>query len=151
MIHSLRRTQTLAVSIDQAWEFFSDPDNLCRITPQWLCFKVVGEVRKPAYPGQILTYTIRPFPGLSLRWVTELTHVQPPHYFVDEQRMGPYRFWHHQHHFQETGDGLAMHDIVHYALPLGPLGDVVHALYVRKRLEHIFDYRKRALARIFGQ
>ncbi len=149
MLHFLTRTQTLPISLAEAWAFFSNPANLCRITPTWLDFRLTCPPPAPMYAGQILTYTIRPLPGLRLRWVTEITHVREPRFFVDEQRMGPYRFWHHQHLFRETLQGVEMTDLVHYALPLGLLGDVAHALWARNRLIAIFDFRRRLLDDLF--
>ncbi|GAB6058753.1 SRPBCC family protein [Desulfonatronum parangueonense] len=150
MLHCLTQTQTLPLSLDQAWEFFSDPANLSRITPGWLAFTLTCSPHTAMYAGQILTYSIRPIPLLRLRWVTEITHVRKPYFFVDEQRIGPYRFWHHQHHFQETDTGLLMTDQVHYALPFGPLGDLVHALWVRNRLQAIFSHRRTVLSGLLG-
>lgn len=150
MLHCLTQIQTLPLSLDQAWDFFSDPANLSRITPDWLAFTLTCAPPSSMYAGQILTYTIRPVPLLRLRWTTEITHVREPYFFVDEQRLGPYRFWHHQHHFQETGNGLRMTDQVHYALPFGPLGELAHKLWVRKRLQAIFSHRRTVLSAIFG-
>ena len=150
MLHCLTQTQTLPLSLDRAWEFFSNPANLSRITPDWLAFTLTCAAPASMYAGQVLTYTIRPMPLLRLRWVTEITHVREPYFFVDEQRIGPYRFWHHQHHFQETDSGLLITDQVHYALPFGPLGDLAHALWVGKRLQEIFSYRRSVLSGMFG-
>lgn len=149
MLHSLQRAQFLPISVEEAWAFFSSPCNLSTITPDWLRFTMTCEAPQQMYAGQILTYSIRPFPFFSLGWVTEITHVREPEFFVDEQRLGPYAFWHHAHHFQEADGGVLMDDIVHYSLPLGPLGDVVHALYVRRRLGEIFDYRRTTLEELF--
>jgi ligand-binding SRPBCC domain-containing protein len=149
-LHTFHKIQRLAISPGQAWRFFSDPRNLCEITPDWLAFKMTCPVDDAMYPGQILTYTIQPVPGVRLNWTTEITHVQEPVYFVDEQRFGPYRFWHHQHHFQKSGRSVEVTDLVHYALPLGPLGEAVHALLIRARLKDIFDYREEALRRRFS-
>ncbi|GAB6178246.1 SRPBCC family protein [Desulfobaculum senezii] len=149
MLHTLVRNQMLPVSLGEAWLYFSNPANLCRITPSWLCFDMTCREPDPMYPGQILTYSIRPFPGVSMRWVTEITHVREPHYFVDEQRLGPYRFWHHQHIFEKKNGGVHMRDIVNYALPLGWLGDAVNSLIVRPRLRAIFAFRKETLANLF--
>lgn len=151
MLHTLARTQVLPVSLKKAWEFFSDPCNLSEITPEWLGFRVTCERPDHMYAGQILTYTIQALPGLRMSWVTEITHVREPHFFVDEQRLGPYAFWHHQHRFEEVPGGVRMEDVVNYALPLGPFGDMVHWLFVEKRLEGIFDFRARTLARKFQQ
>lgn len=153
-MNRLHREQQLPLSLEAAWDFFSSPDNLCRITPRWLCFEVCDGPCEPMYAGQILRYRIRPFPQplswLQVGWVTEITHVREPFFFVDEQRLGPYRFWHHQHHFSETPQGVLMRDVVHYALPMGPLGSLLDALWVRRRLEEIFDYRFRTLQGMFG-
>jgi len=149
VLHTLKRSQTLPVNLETAWQFFSDPCNLCDITPAWLCFRLTCDKPGPMYAGQILTYKIQALPGISLSWVTEITHVDEPRFFVDEQRMGPYAFWHHQHRFTEVEDGVLMEDEVNYSLPLGPAGDLMHRLYVAKRLQEIFDFRAQTLERIF--
>lgn len=149
MHHVLIRNQWLPLSQEQAWDFFSNPANLCRITPAWLDFRMTCPPPGAMYAGQILTYSIRPLPGLRLGWVTEITHVRQPEFFVDEQRLGPYRFWHHQHLFRKTSNGVEMTDVVHYALPLGPLGEMVHALWARRRLRAIFDHRRETLSAMF--
>ena len=149
MLHTLNRTQFLPLSLGAAWEFFSDPGNLCRITPDWLCFRITRQNPEPMYAGQILTYTIQPLRGLQTAWVTEITHVQKPRFFVDEQRLGPYTFWHHQHRFQEEGGGVRMEDLVNYVLPLGLFGEAIHRLVVKRRLEAIFDYRYQVLEKMF--
>jgi ligand-binding SRPBCC domain-containing protein len=149
MVQLLKRTQFLPIGLGEAWSFFSDPANLSSITPDWLSFTMTCEAAPQMYAGQILSYTIRPFPLCSLSWLTEITHVDEPHFFVDEQRMGPYAFWHHAHHFRQSDGGVLMDDIVHYKLPFGPLGGLVHALYVRKQLQEIFDYRKHTLEKLF--
>lgn len=141
----LERTQTLGITLDQAWEFFSDPANLARITPEWLHFTVCCEVERPMYAGQILEYTVRPLPYVRVRWLTEITHVHAPHFFVDEQRLGPYKFWHHQHRFKVTDAGVQMQDIVHYRLAGWVVGDLLERTIVRPRLEAIFDHRAAAL------
>ena len=81
-------------------------------------------------PGMIISYRIHPIFRLRLSWVTEITHVQEPHSFVDEQRFGPYKFWHHQHRFREVPGGVEIRDIVNYALPFGPLGRIAHSTVV---------------------
>jgi ligand-binding SRPBCC domain-containing protein len=145
----LQREQLLPLSLPEAWDFFSDPANLCAITPEWLCFEVCSGADCSMHAGQILTYRVRPFPGLSMTWVTEITHVREPYFFVDEQRLGPYRFWHHQHHFEERDGGTLMRDIVHYILPLGIVGQLVAGNYVQRRLKDIFEYRASTLRKMF--
>lgn len=146
----LREVQRLPISLPEAWSFFSDPRNLPRITPPSLGLEPTTGLPERMYPGMIVTYNVRPIPWVSVGWVTEITHVREPVLFVDEQRFGPYRFWHHEHHFREVEGGVEMEDIVHYALPLGTIGRVVGGPLVRRRLEQIFSFRRRFLVREFG-
>lgn len=96
----------------------------------------------------IISYRITPMASMSALWISEITHVEAPVYFVDEQRLGPFRFWHHQHLFKEVGRNVEMQDLVNYAMPLGPIGEMVHAVSVRKKVEAIFDFRQKALGQI---
>ena len=147
---ALREVQRLPISLPEAWSFFSDPRNLPRITPPSLGLEVTSDLPGVMYPGMIITYHVRLIPWVSVGWVTEITHVREPVLFVDEQRFGPYRFWHHEHHFREVEGGVEMQDIVHYALPFGTIGRVFGGPLVRRRLEQIFSFRRRFLAREFG-
>lgn len=140
---------TIAAPLEDVWSFFADPHNLTRITPPSLNLRVPPELPHTVYPGMIVTYTVRPFAGYRATWVTEITHVTERTLFVDEQRFGPYRFWHHQHHLLETDDGIEVRDIVHYALPLGPFGRLANAVMIRARLREIFNYRVDAIKRVF--
>jgi ligand-binding SRPBCC domain-containing protein len=149
-LYCLHRTQHLPIQISEAWSFFSDPRNLAIITPSWLDFKMTCEAPEKIYAGLIVTYRIRPFLRVPVTWITEITHVRAPHFFVDEQRFGPYRFWHHQHVFREADGGVEMEDLVHYALPYGALGTVINELLVQARLNEIFDFRRQTLARTFS-
>jgi ligand-binding SRPBCC domain-containing protein len=106
-------------------------------------------LQEEMYEGQLISYKVRPILNVPLRWVTEITHVREPYYFVDEQRFGPYSFWHHQHVFEENSKGVFMKDIVTYGIPLGPLGRLANTIYVRKQLEGIFNYRVEAINKIF--
>jgi len=146
----VKEVQRLPISLPEAWRFFSDPRNLPRITPPSLGLEVTSDFPGEMYPGMILTYRVRPIPWVPVGWVTEITHVREPFLFVDEQRFGPYRFWHHEHHFREVPGGVEMEDIVHYALPFGTIGKVFGGPLVRRRLEQIFAFRRRFLAREFG-
>ncbi|WP_224981571.1 SRPBCC family protein [Geomonas agri] len=148
-MYLLKQEQLLPMSLQQAWEFFVHPGNLPRITPPDLGFKITGALPEKMHAGMIVTYTVTPFLGLAVNWVTEITHLQEPHFFVDEQRFGPYRMWHHQHIFTETPQGTLMTDLVHYVLPLGILGRVAAPL-VTRRVRAIFEYRREALARELG-
>ena len=141
----------LPIGLAEAWEFFSDPRNLERITPPSLGIEITSDLPPRMHPGMIVCYTVRPLLGIPVRWVTEITHVREPHLFVDEQRFGPYRFWHHQHHFREVEGGVETSDLVHYALPLGPLGRLLGGGIVRRQLGEIFAFRKRFLEETFGR
>lgn len=146
---TLQRTQLLPMPIEAAWEFFSDPGNLPEITPPDLGFRIVSPVPQRMYAGMLVSYTVTPFGGFSVDWITEITHVREPEFFVDEQRFGPYRLWHHQHLFRTVAQGTEMTDLVHYLLPFSPFGQLA-AGFVRRRLERIFDFRRETLIRRFG-
>lgn len=149
-VYSLKTVQTIPISLDQAWEFFSSPANLSVITPKKLKFKILSKHHgEKMYAGQIIEYTVRPLLGIPLYWMTEITHVKRMEYFVDEQRFGPYSFWHHQHHFKEVEGGVEMTDIVHYKLPLYFLGSLANTILVKNQLRQIFDYRHKAVEDIF--
>ncbi len=142
--------QELAISMEQAWTFLSDPKNLKRITPDYMGFDIISGAERKMFPGQIIQYHLTPILGIPFRWVTEITHVQEGEFFVDEQRFGPYTFWHHKHFINKTENGVVMEDIVDYKLPLGPLGWLAHVLFVRAKVKQIFDYREKALNEIFN-
>lgn len=142
-VYSLKKVQLLPITIEQAWEFFSSPANLKKITPPELGFNIISKYNgNTMYAGQVIEYTVKPVLGIPLYWMTEITHVEHMKYFVDEQRYGPYALWHHQHHFKEIGGGVEMTDIVHYKIPFWFLGDIANTLFVKKQLQKIFDYRE---------
>jgi ligand-binding SRPBCC domain-containing protein len=150
LLERLERVQTLPATLAESWAFYGRPENLARITPPWLDFRLVWPpAPEPLHTGMIIRYTIRPLLGIPLSWVTEITHCREPLLFVDEQRFGPYRFWHHQHHFREVPGGVEVRDLVHYRLPFGPLGEIASGL-VRRKLAAIFDYRREAAREVFG-
>ncbi len=149
-IFKFLRKQVLPLTIDEAWNFFSKPNNLLQITPPSLGFTITSDVPPKIYQGMIVTYTVTPIFNYPVEWVTEITHVDEPRFFVDEQRFGPYKFWHHQHLFNEIQDGVEMTDLIHYALPLGPIGRIVNRLFVLKQLNEIFDFRRKYLQDKFG-
>jgi ligand-binding SRPBCC domain-containing protein len=150
-LYKLQAKQLLPISVSEAWNFFSDASNLPRITPPSLGFVVTSELPPRMYPGMIATYTVTPFPGARVGWVTEITHVVEGVMFVDEQRFGPYRFWHHQHHFAEVPGGVEVRDVVHYALPLQPVSSLVRRWMVEPRLRAIFEFRRTTLEELFGR
>jgi len=148
-LHRLKRTQVLPISLDEAWSFFSDPRNLARITPAELGFRITSELPERMYEGLFISYQIAPVLSIPMLWVTEITHIEDRVMFVDEQRMGPYRLWHHEHWFRAVPGGTEMRDFVHYAMPFGAAGEVAHALLVGRQVRGIFDYRQRILDRRF--
>ncbi len=150
-MYQLKRTQIVKTDIDTCWKFFSSPANLAKITPKYMGFDVLTSVPKEMYEGLMIAYTVKPLLGISMNWVTEITHVKDRNYFVDEQRKGPYKIWHHEHHFKVIDGGVEMTDIVSYELPMGVLGRLAHPILVRKKLEEIFDYRNKVIEEIFGK
>jgi ligand-binding SRPBCC domain-containing protein len=149
-LHRLEARQVIPVPREEAWAFFSDPANLAVMTPPDLGLVPTCDVPPRMHPGLIVTYAVAGLPGLKFNWVTEITHVDEGSIFVDEQRSGPYRFWHHQHHFADAPGGTEVRDLVHYALPFGLLGDTFGYPIVRKRLHGIFAFRRKVLAERFG-
>ncbi len=150
-IHVLRLTQVIPASVGECWAFFSDPRNLAKITPPSLDFQVLSELPPAIYPGMVIEYRVRPLLGIPVRWLTEITHVAAPHRFVDEQRVGPYAVWHHEHFFTALDGGRTeIRDLVHYVLPFGWLGEIVHPFIVAPQLEKIFAFREKAVAARFG-
>ena len=150
-IYTLKSKQKLPITLEQAWDFFSDPMNLNTITPDDMGFKTLSGADRKMYPGQVIQYIVTPLLGIPMKWVTEITHVIDKEYFVDEQRFGPYALWHHKHFFKEIPGGVEMEDIVDYKLPLGVLGQLMHPVLVRPRLEQIFAYRTQKLVELFGE
>ena len=150
--YSLKTVQTIPVSLDDAWDFFSSPKNLKEITPDNLGFTILSKYHgDKMYQGQIIEYKVSPVLGIPIYWMTEITHVDDKKYFVDEQRFGPYSLWHHQHHFKAVPGGVEMTDIVHYKLPFWILGDIANTFFVNNQLKGIFDYRFKKVAVMFGQ
>jgi len=149
-IHTVKYEQFVPVDLATAWDFFSSPKNLAKITPQHMGFQITNkyEVGK-MYPGMLITYKVSPLLGIKLDWCTEITHVKDQVYFVDEQRFGPYAMWHHQHHFEAVVGGVMMTDIVDYAIPFGLLGSLVNKLLVKKAVIEIFEFRKQKIAELF--
>jgi len=151
-VYSLKSVQTIPASVEALWNFFSDPEKLPVITPPNLGFKIISQHHGDhLYAGQIIEYIVKPVLGIPLYWMTEITHVENHRYFVDEQRHGPYSFWHHQHFFTVVKDGVEMTDIVHYKAPFGFIGNWANALLVEKSLREIFTYRYEKIEEVFGK
>jgi ligand-binding SRPBCC domain-containing protein len=153
MLQVIKTKQLIKSDIDTVWNFISSPSNLAIITPESMRFDIIGDKDDTLkmYEGQIIEYFVSPFSGIRMHWVTEITHVKDKEYFVDEQRFGPYSFWHHKHFLKEVSGGVEMTDIVHYKAPLGFLGRIANALFIKNKLKTIFDYRYNKLEEIFNR
>jgi ligand-binding SRPBCC domain-containing protein len=149
-LYQLRRKQNLPISIERCWDFFSSPRNLKEITPKYLQFEIISDDDRKIYPGQLVQYYVRPVWNIRVYWLTEITHAVEKKYFVDEQKCGPYAFWHHKHFFKEIEKGVEMEDVVDYGLPFGIVGQALHVLVLQNRLNKIFDYRRDKLTALFG-
>lgn len=151
-IYRLEAAQTLTTDIDSAWAFFSDPHNLAVITPPEMRFQITGDPPSAVHPGLIITYRLTPLPILPLRvsWATEITQVDAPRFFADDQIAGPYALWRHEHHFQKVEGGVLATDQVHWSLPLDPLSAPIAQLAVIPQLRHIFHFRAAQLQAQFG-
>jgi ligand-binding SRPBCC domain-containing protein len=149
-MYQLVTEQLIPAEIERVWAFFATPRNLNEITPPDMSFQIVRGGDEPMYAGQVIEYRVTVFPGLRVSWLTQITHVEPLRRFIDEQRVGPYRLWIHEHRFEMVNGGVRMTDRVTYALPFGPLGRLAHALFVRRRLAEIFAYRRQVVASLFG-
>lgn len=151
-IYQIHEELEVGASLEQVWDFISSPVNLKEITPDYMGFEITTPgLPDKIYPGLMISYKVRPVLGIAMNWLTEITQVRELHYFVDEQRAGPYSIWHHEHQLKATERGVLMSDLVTYRLPLGPMGALAHGLFVRKQLRGIFKYRELALVKRFGQ
>lgn len=151
-VHQITALQKIPVPLKGAWAFFSDPRNLAVITPPAMSFSVITQqLPETKYAGQVIEYKVRPLFGVPVYWMTEITQVQPMQFFIDEQRVGPYALWHHQHHFKEIDGGVEMKDIVHYKNPLWFIGEIANSLFVQKKVESIFAFRYQKVEELFGK
>lgn len=150
MVYQLKRKQQLNIDLNQAWKFFSNPINLNEITPKDMNFKICWEVPHSIHSGQMILYKISPFFNFEINWLTEITHYQDKKFFVDNQVKGPYKLWHHQHRFTENDQGVLMVDIITYEVSLGIIGEIFRQIYIRKKIESIFDFRLDFLEKKFN-
>jgi ligand-binding SRPBCC domain-containing protein len=151
-VYQLKTEQKIPAGINEVWDFISSPANLKKITPEHMGFDITsGELPEKMYPGMIITYKVSPLLGIKMNWVTEITHVVDKEYFVDEQRVGPYAIWHHEHKLQPIEGGVLMKDIITYKPPMGFLGNIANSFFIRKQLEGIFQYREKAVEKSFGK
>lgn len=150
--YQLHKTQKIPATIDQVWDFISSPANLKKITPEYMGFNITSKLMsEKMYPGMIISYKVSPVLGIKMTWVTEITQVKEKEYFVDEQRVGPYSMWHHEHKIEPIEGGVLMTDIVSYKPPFGFLGSIANSILIKKQLKEIFDYRVKAVEKMFGK
>ena len=147
----LKQEQFLPISLDQAWDFFATPKNLNEVTPEDMVFEITSDLPPKMYEGLMITYRIRPMLNIPINWCTEITHIKEQEFFVDEQRQGPYRIWHHEHHFKEVPGGVLMTDILHYDIGKSFFGWMAGYLFVHKRVKQIFEYRHKTLESYFNK
>lgn len=150
-LYSLRTEQFLPLSLDEAWHFFSTPQNLQKLTPGDLDFKITSPKLEGIYQGQMITYNIKIFPIIPSKWVTEITAVEDKKFFIDEQRFGPYKMWHHEHRFEEVEGGVKMFDIIHFKLPFALLAPIAYKMFIKKKLTEIFTFRQKVLDDLIAQ
>jgi len=149
ILTQLHFEQKINTDLSNLWEFISSPKNLSKITPNYMDFNIKSKVPEQMYEGLIISYTVKPILGIKLNWVTEITHIKDKNYFVDEQRSGPYKMWHHEHILEETNDGIIMKDIISYIPPYGFIGLILNKLFIKKQVREIFQYRTKVLDEIF--
>jgi ligand-binding SRPBCC domain-containing protein len=151
-MHHLTRSQLLPIPQDVAWAFFANPANLLLLTPPWMYLRDESlEHPKVAYSGLIQIHRVKLLGLFPVQWVSEMTHIDAPSRFVDEQKSGPFAFWHHTHQLLPTKGGVIVKDIVYYALRGGLVGQLAHAMFVRPQLERLFNYRAKMLEEFFGE
>ncbi|RZK70171.1 MAG: hypothetical protein EOO92_21340 [Pedobacter sp.] len=150
--YQLTFEQRLPIPLKECWDFFSSPMNLAKITPADMAFTVTSAKSQieQMYAGMIITYKVSPLLGIKLNWMTEITHVAEEKYFIDEQRFGPYQFWHHQHHFKAIPGGTVMNDILTYGIPFGIIGQAANSLFVANKVAEIFEFRRKKIIALFG-
>ncbi|MEM9837470.1 MAG: SRPBCC family protein [Bacteroidota bacterium] len=149
----LEFTTTVPRSLEATWDFFSRPENLEKLTPKDVSFEFLTPLKGVVmYPGIAIQYRVSPFPGFTTDWITEITQIKEYEYFIDDQRVGPFALWHHQHHFRAIDDQTTeMKDILHYQAPLGILGTIADKIFVHRQVQQIFSYREEAMRAYFGQ
>lgn len=150
--YQFKQALKVNASLDEVWDFISSPKNLKEITPDYMGFDITSEdLPEKMYPGMIISYIVKPLLGIKTTWVTEITQVRDKKYFVDEQRVGPYSIWHHEHFIEPIENGVLMKDIVSYKPPMGILGSIANGLVIRNKLKEIFAYRTTAVEKKFGK
>lgn len=148
--YKLTKCIELPISIEKAWEFFSNPNNLSNIMPSAMQFQIVDGATLPIFEGQIIQYSVSPLPFYKTTWISEMNHIKKPHFFVDTQLEGPYKLWHHKHFLESTKNGTKITDVIHYQIPLGIIGKILHPILVKPKLEEIFKYRSQKINQLFN-
>lgn len=150
-VYTLNFSQKLNISLPEAWDFFSSPLNLAKITPKEMGFQITSEFkeRDKMYEGMLITYKVSPILGIKLDWMTEITAMRESKYFIDEQKFGPFKMWHHEHHFEETEGGALMRDKLIYAMPFGVIGTLANNIMVGKQVKEIFGHREQVIKELF--
>ena len=150
-MYQLKKTQNISGTLQEAWEFFSQPENLEKITPPYMNFKILSRSEvSEMYPGMIITYKISPLFNIAIKWSTEITQIRDNKYFIDNQIKGPYKIWHHEHHFKEIKNGIEMRDILFYDVGFGIIGKLLHKFFIKKRVLEIFKYRELKIKELFS-
>lgn len=148
-MNKLKQEQFLPITLDKAWQFFATPKNLNEVTPETMVFEIISELPDTMYEGLLINYRLRPMLNIPIDWCTEITHIKEKVYFVDEQRKGPYKMWHHEHHFKSIEGGVLMTDILHYDIGKFVFGWLAGKLFVHKKIKAIFEYRYKILEIMF--
>jgi len=143
-VYSLKRKQFIKLPIEKVFDFFSKPENLEKITPSSLSFKIITPIPIDMSKGALIDYTIKLF-FYPVHWRTIISDYNPPYSFIDQQIKGPYKFWHHSHEFKEVNDGVEIIDNVKYSVPFGVVGRLAHKIWIRNELNKIFDYRMKII------
>ena len=146
----LKQEQFLPITLDEAWQFFATPRNLNEVTPDDMVFEIVSDLPESMYAGLLINYRLKPMFNIPVDWCTEITHIKEKEYFVDEQRKGPYRIWHHEHHFEVVEGGVLMTDLLHYDIGKSIFGWIAGKLFVDKKVKAIFEYRHNKLQTLFN-
>lgn len=150
--YQFKTIQKLPANLNEVWDFISDPENLKKITPEHMGFLITSKTGEgKMHTGMIITYKVSPILGIKMNWMTEITHVQDFEFFIDEQRIGPYSLWHHQHKIEPIAGGVLMTDIVTYQPPFGILGAIANRLFIKTQIKQIFNFRTIALENKFGK
>ena len=150
-LYTLYAKQTVDKEIDFLWDFFSKPRNLNKLTPEDVQFKIISGKSDDFYEGKIISYKIKPFKMINLNWVTEISQVKEGSYFIDNQIFGPYKMWHHEHHFKSNSNGTTeIIDTVKYKIPFYIVGKLMHKVFIRKKLLSIFNFRQEQINKLFN-